>query len=195
MIWEELLQIRPIGVTDDFFDLGGHSLLAVRLAARIEHQLGTSLALSELLLGSTIEELAARLREPVRPHEASSLIHLGTSGPGLPLFLVHPIGGGVFCYNALTRRLDGTRAVLGLQARGLDGDAEPEADLARMASRYVDAILAEYPQGPYLLGGWSMGGIVALEMAMQLSAAGARGTAGLPDRLLVACSKAGPSCH
>ncbi len=191
-IWEELLQIRPIGVTDDFFDLGGHSLLAVRLAARIEHQLGTSLALSELLLGSTIEELAARLREPVRPHEASSLIHLGTSGPGLPLFLVHPIGGGVFCYNALTRRLDGTRAVLGLQARGLDGDAEPEADLARMASRYVDAILAEYPHGPYLLGGWSMGGIVALEMAMQLSAAGREVPHGLPDRLLVACSKAGP---
>ena len=64
-IWEDLLQIRPIGVTDDFFDLGGHSLLAVRLAARIEEQFGRSLALSDLLLGSTIEELAARIREPV----------------------------------------------------------------------------------------------------------------------------------
>ena len=61
-IWEELLQFRPIGVTDDFFDLGGHSLLAVRLAARIEEQFGRSLALSDLLKGSTIELLAARLR-------------------------------------------------------------------------------------------------------------------------------------
>ena len=57
-IWEDLLPIRPIGVTDDFFDLGGHSLLAVRLAARIEEQFGRSLALSDLLLGSTIEEMA-----------------------------------------------------------------------------------------------------------------------------------------
>ncbi len=184
VIWEDLLQIRPIGVTDDFFDLGGHSLLAVRLAARIEQQLGRSLALSELLLGSTIEELAARLREPVRSLGASPLIHIGASGPGQPLFLAHPIGGGVLCYNALARCLDGARAVLGLQASGLDGEAEPEADIARMASRYVDAILAEHPEGPYLLGGWSMGGIVAFEMAMQLSAAGRE----VPLVFLIDCS-------
>ena len=97
-IWEDLLQIRPIGVTDDFFDLGGHSLLAVRLAARIEEQFGRSLALSDLLLGSTIEELAARIREPVGSRTSSPLIDLGVSGPGRPLYLVHPIGGGVLCY-------------------------------------------------------------------------------------------------
>ncbi|HKM52053.1 MAG TPA: alpha/beta fold hydrolase, partial [Isosphaeraceae bacterium] len=172
VIWEDLLQVRPIGVTDDFFDLGGHSLLAVRLAARIEQKWGRSLALSDLLVGSTIEELASRLREPVKSRTVSSLIPLGASGAGQPLFLVHPIGGGVLCYNALARCLDGARAVLGLQAAGLDGEVEPEADLVHMASRYVDAVLAEHPEGPYLLGGWSMGGVVALEMAMQLSAAG-----------------------
>ena len=194
-IWEDLLQIRPIGVTDDFFDLGGHSLLAVRLAARIEQKWGRSLALSDLLMGSTIEELASRLREPVKSRAASSLIPLGTSGPGHPLFLVHPIGGGVFCYNDLARRLDGAHAVLGLQAAGLDGEVEPETDLVRMASRYVDALLAEHPEGPYFLGGWSMGGVVALEMARQLAAAGRE----VPLVFLIDCSAPVPrhasSCH
>ena len=96
-IWEDLLQIRPIGVTDGFFDLGGHSLLAVRLAARVEERFGQSLPLADLLLGSTIEELAARIREPIGSRATSSLIDLRVTGPGLPLYLVHPIGGGVLC--------------------------------------------------------------------------------------------------
>ena len=172
-IWEELLQFRPIGVTDDFFDLGGHSLLAARLAARIEEQFGRSLALSDLLKGSTIELLAARLEEPVVSRGGSPLVDLGATGPGLPLILVHPIGGGILCYNALARCFDGTRNVLGLEADGLEGEAAPETDLVRMASRYVDALRLERPRGPYLLGGWSMGGIVAFEMARQLAAVGA----------------------
>ncbi len=134
-IWEDLLQVRPIGVTDDFFDLGGHSLLAVRLAARIEEQFGRSLALSDLLLSSTIEELAAQIREVVGSRVASPLVNLGASGPGWPLYLVHPIGGGIVCYNSLASGFDGTRGVLGLQAAGYEGDEEPETDLARMASR------------------------------------------------------------
>ncbi len=171
-IWEDLLQIHPIGIKDDFFELGGHSLLAVRLAARIEDRFGRSLALSDLLLGSTIEELAARIREAAPSPGSTSLVNLGATGPGRPLYLVHPIGGGVLCYNALAREFDGTRAVLGLQAAGYEGDDEPETDLVRMASRYVDSLRADRPGGPYILGGWSMGGIVAFEMANQLVAAG-----------------------
>ncbi len=171
-IWEDLLQVRPIGVTDDFFDLGGHSLLAVRMAARIEEQFGRSPALSDLLLGATIEELAARLREPVGSKRRSPLVDLGATGPGRPLVLVHPIGGGVLCYNDLARCFDGIRPVLGLQAAGLDDEEKPETDLVRMAARYVEALREELPHGPYFLAGWSMGGIVALEMAAQLVAAG-----------------------
>ncbi len=171
-IWEDLLQKRPIGVTDDFFDLGGHSLLAVRLAARIEEQFGRSLALSDLLLSSTIEELATQIREVVGSRVVSPLVNLGASGSGWPLYLVHPIGGGVICYSSLARGFDGARAVLGLQAAGYEGDEEPETDLVRMASRYVDVLRADRPGGPYILGGWSMGGIVAFEMAIQLAAAG-----------------------
>jgi amino acid adenylation domain-containing protein len=187
-IWEELLQIRPIGVTEDFFDLGGHSLLAVRLAARIEDQFGRSPALSDLLLGATIEDLAARLRGPNGPERWSSLVDFGVSGLGRPLVLVHPIGGGVLCYNALARCLDGTRQVLGLQAAGLEGEETPETDLVCMASQYVEALRARLPDGPYFLGGWSMGGIVALEMASQLIAAGHD----VPLLFLIDCSVPAP---
>ncbi|MGP0067609.1 MAG: amino acid adenylation domain-containing protein [Isosphaeraceae bacterium] len=187
-IWEDLLPIRPIGVTDDFFDLGGHSLLAVRLAARIEEQFGRSPALSDLLLGATIEDLAARLREPIGSKRRSLLVDLGATGPGRPLVLVHPIGGGILCYNALARSFDGARPVLGLQAAGLDDEEQPETDLVRMASRYIEALLEERPDGPYFLGGWSMGGIVALEMAAQLVAAGHE----VPMVVLIDCSVPAP---
>ena len=155
-IWEELLQFRPIGVTDDFFDLGGHSLLAVRLAARIEERFGRSLALSDLLKGSTIELLAARLLEPVVSKGGSPLIDLGAAGPGQPLILVHPIGGGILCYNALARCLDGARNVLGLESDGLESEAERETDLVRMASRYVEALRLLYPADPisWAAGRW-----------------------------------------
>jgi amino acid adenylation domain-containing protein len=171
-IWEELLQMRPIGVTDDFFDLGGHSLLVVRMAARIEERFGRSIALSDLLKGSTIEALAARLEAPIAASCASSVVDLGARGPGRPLILVHPIGGGVICYRALARSFDGKRDILGVEAYGLEGEGALESDLVRMASRYVEALQHERIQGPYILGGWSMGGVVAFEMAAQLAAAG-----------------------
>jgi thioesterase domain-containing protein len=183
-IWEDLLRVRPIGVTDDFFDLGGHSLLAVRLAARIEERFGRSPALSDLLLGATIEDLAARLRGPTGSASRSLVVDLGSTGPGRPLVLIHPIGGGVLCYNALARRLDGTRPVLGLQAPGFEDEEAPETDLVRMASRHVEALREKMHTGPYFLGGWSMGGIVALEMAGQLAAAGHD----VPLVLLIDCS-------
>jgi amino acid adenylation domain-containing protein len=183
-IWEDLLQVRPIGVTDDFFDRGGQSLLAVRLAARIEERFGRSIALSDLLKGSTIEALAARLGEPVGSHSRSSLVDLGASGPGRPLVLVHPIGGGILCYSTLARCLDGTRAVLGLQAAGLENESDHETDLVGIAARYVEALRAERLLGTYVLGGWSMGGVVAFEMARQLAAAGHE----VPLVFLIDCS-------
>ncbi len=186
-IWEDLLQVRPIGVTDDFFDLGGHSLLAARLAARIEERFGRSIALSDLLKSSTIEALASRLSDAVKSPAVLPVVDLGAAGAGAPLFLVHPIGGGILCYRGLARCFDGVRGVLGLQALGLEGDTEPETDLVRMASRYVDALRIARPEGPYFLGGWSMGGVVAFEMARQLTAEGQE----VPLVFLIDCSVPG----
>jgi amino acid adenylation domain-containing protein len=170
-IWEDLLGAAgpagpPIGVRDDFFALGGHSLLAVRLVARIEQSLGSSLPVAALLRSPTVEGLAALLRDGAEPSRGP-LVELA-AGPRdrYPLFLVHPVGGEVLAYLPLARDLAAERSVYGLQASG------ESRTLEEMAAAYLDAMRAVQPTGPYRLGGWSLGGVVAFEMARQLEAAG-----------------------
>ncbi|WP_430539136.1 alpha/beta fold hydrolase [Lysobacter enzymogenes] len=165
-IWEDLLKISPVGVRDDFFDLGGHSLLAVRLMAQIEKALGRALPLAALFEGATVEKLAARLGETIAP-PPGPLVAIQPEGSGRPLFFVHPAGGNVLCYADLAKRLGGQRPFYGLQSSFSD-PAAPLDRIEDMAARYLDAILAVQPAGPYLLGGWSMGAIVAYEIAQQL---------------------------
>jgi amino acid adenylation domain-containing protein len=98
-----------------------------------------------------------------------------TSSPKLataPLFLVHPPGGIVSCYQALAHHLGHDQPLYGIRARGLFGEEEPPSRLDTMAREYVEAIRQVQPQGPYHLGGWSLGGVVALEMAQQLKGDG-----------------------
>jgi amino acid adenylation domain-containing protein len=163
-IWEEILDARPVGVQDDFFARGGHSLLAVRLAARIKSELGRDVALAALLEGATIERLAALLRHQA-PSVSSPLVKIQSAGSGEPLFCVHPVGGSVFCYLDVARRLG--RPVYGFQAAGLEAGEEAVRDVARMAARYCEVLATAQPEGPCHLAGWSMGGVVAWEMARQ----------------------------
>jgi amino acid adenylation domain-containing protein len=165
-LWEELLGVGPVGVRDDFFALGGHSLLAVRLVARVRERLGRTIPLNTFLQKSTVEELAAELRRGDGAARRQALVPIRTEGEGAPLFLVHPVGGNVLCYAGLARQLG--QPVYGLQVP--DGEA-PET-LEEMAARYIEAIRAVRPSGPWRLGGWSMGGVVAFEMARQLAEAG-----------------------
>ncbi|HVU68310.1 MAG TPA: amino acid adenylation domain-containing protein, partial [Ktedonobacteraceae bacterium] len=170
-IWEECLQLHPIGVNENFFELGGHSLLAVRLLSRIQKHFSRQLPLSALFQGATIEQLAALLRQqPGMP--ASVLVEMQPRGSKPPLFLMHPTGGNVLCYAALTRSLGEEQPVYALQARGLQGEETPLTEVEKMAALYIQAIHARQPEGPYLLGGWSSGGLLALEMAQQLQARG-----------------------
>ena len=169
-IAEDVLNVRPIGPDDDFFDLGGHSLLAVRLLSRVEAGFGVRVELADLLRGPTIENLARLVREPGEGMAWSPLVTLAEGG-GAPLFLVHPVGGGVVCYSELARALGG-RPVYGLQARGLDGGGAPLERVEDMAALYLDAVRTRQPSGPYHLAGWSMGGVVAFEMARRLRGQG-----------------------
>jgi thioesterase domain-containing protein/acyl carrier protein len=173
-IWEEVLGVRPVGVRDNFFELGGHSLLAVRLFAVIEKRLGRKLPLTTVFQGATVEHLASLLRQQAKPGPQSSLVAIKSDGSKRPLFLVHPAGGHVFPYVHLAHYLGPDQPCYGLQARGLEKGEEPHTRIEDMAAYYIEALRTVQPAGPYLLGGWSMGGVVAFEMAQQLHAQGQR---------------------
>ncbi|RKH60419.1 non-ribosomal peptide synthetase [Corallococcus aberystwythensis] len=165
-IWEEVLGVHPIGVRDNFFELGGHSLLTLRLQSAIHSRLGRSLPVTALFQNATVEHLASLLRGAT-PWTPRVVLQKGQEGVR-PFFCVHAVGGNVVPYAELARALGPAQPFHGLQARGLDG-AEPPCDsIPEMAALYVRAVREVQPHGPYLLGGWSMGGSVAWEMAHQL---------------------------
>jgi amino acid adenylation domain-containing protein len=171
-IWAEVLGVERVGIQEDFFDLGGHSLLAVRLFARIEQELGTSLPLSSLFQGPTIEHLARLIGQPAPAAPRSSLVPIQPNGSKLPFFWIHRQFGDVLCYADLARHLGPDQPCYGLEARGLDASEEPFNRVEDMAEHYIGQILAVQPEGPYALGGLCGGGTVAFEMARQLHARG-----------------------
>ncbi len=170
-IWESLLGTSPIGVTDNFFELGGHSLIAVRLMSRIQDRFDRELPLATLFQQATIELLAQVLRHQQVTLPRSSLVEI-RGGVATPLFFVHPVGGTVLCYQRLALLLSPDQAVYGLQARGLFTEEESGSRIEEMAADYVKALRVVQPNGPYLLGGHSVGGVIAFEMSQQLQKRG-----------------------
>src|ERR1700730_18253644 len=171
-LWKEVLGIGTIGVRDNFFELGGHSLAAVRLFALDGKTLGKRLPLAAVFRGATIEHLAALLRHQTKPASQSSLVAIQPDGSERPLFLIHPAGGQVFPYVHLAHHLGPYQPCYGLQAKGVEEGQDPHMRIEDMAAYYIEALQTVQPEGPYCLGGWSMGGTVAFEMAQQLLAQG-----------------------
>jgi len=171
-LWEGILRVRPIGLRDDFFELGGHSLAAAQLFSEIERLTGISLPLATLLRASTVRELAEILRKDRWAPNWSSLVPINPGGSQLPLFLVHGAEGNVILYRELARYLGPDQPVYGFQSRGLDGNGNLRATIEEMASDYINELVALQPSGPYRLGGYCLGGAIALEMAHQLQAKG-----------------------
>ncbi len=162
---------RAVGTDEDFFDIGGDSLRAVQLLGALDAEFDRRLPLSALLTDSTVAGLARAMGTHALD-TGSLLVPLQTGGSGAPLFCIHPMGGHVFCYSDLALALQGRRPVFGLRAQGIEGEAEPHEDIETMASYYIELIKTVQPRGPFALCGWSMGGMVALEMARQLRAGG-----------------------
>ncbi|MVN75042.1 amino acid adenylation domain-containing protein [Hymenobacter sp. HMF4947] len=171
-IWQEHLGGGVISVSDNFFELGGHSLIAVRVMLRLEQETGKRLPLAILFEHPTVEKLAAVLQLDSNAISWDSLVPIKPQGTKTPLYIVHGAGLNVLLFNAISKNMDAEQPVYGLQAKGLDGREEPLDSIEAMAAHYVAAIRATNPAGPYALAGYSFGGIIAFEMAKQLTAAG-----------------------
>jgi amino acid adenylation domain-containing protein len=165
-IWAELLKVERIGIHDNFFELGGHSLLAFRLMTIIKNRLDRDLPLASLFQDPTIVGLAKFLEKPVETPSSSILVPIQAKGSREPFFCMHPVGGQVICYAGLARELGTDQPIYALQSP--NHSQSPVGTIEEMACLYIREIRRIQPCGPYRLGGWSMGGLLAFEMAHQL---------------------------
>ncbi len=166
-LWENLFGFSPIGLQDDFFQLGGNSLHAARLVAKIRALTGRDLPLESFLYAPTIERLALLIRAG-HTVSSSTLVTLREGRRERPLFIAHSMSGTMLELWALTREMGCHCAVYGIQGRGLREGEVANSRVEDMAADYIMQIRSVQPHGPYALAGFSMGGLIAFEIAQQL---------------------------
>ena len=171
-IWEDVLKVNPIGVQDNYFDLGGYSILAVRLFSEIRKAFGIELPLATLYSAPTVESLAAVLAKNGEGALWSSLVPIRRAGSKPPFYFVSGVGGGVLVFRDLALYLGDDQPVYALQPKRPGENERYPTSIEEMASQYVEDVLAQQPAGPYYIGGYSLGGFIAFEMAQQLTRAG-----------------------
>ncbi|XSG77181.1 type I polyketide synthase [Herpetosiphon llansteffanensis] len=173
-LWGAVLGVPMIGIHDNFFELGGDSLLALQVATHLAEKVHTNLGVRSLFEAPTIAELAQLIEAQTAPQasQQSSLVRLQPQGQAAPFFCIHPMSGMANVYAGLAQLLGTQRPFYGIQAFGLEHPETPLNDVKVMAQRYLSDIRNVQPQGPYLLGGWSMGGSIAFEIASHLVAQG-----------------------
>src|ERR1051326_1352100 len=167
-IFAEVLKSKQVGADDDFFELGGHSLLAVRLLMQIERRTKKKLPLAAIFQHSSPAALAELFREPVISRAPVVEMKKGTSG--LPLFFLPGAGGSASVLLDLARHLPPDDPFFVLQDPAFDESDAGKDSIEAMAAEYIECVQQKQPAGPYLLGGWSVGGLIAFEMARQLRA-------------------------
>jgi amino acid adenylation domain-containing protein len=167
-IWVEVLDVNSVSINDNFFNIGGHSLASVRMFAKVEAEIGVKLPISMIFTSSTIRSMAQTIRENNKSHLWQCIVPLKPEGVKPSLFCVHTVSCMLGEYNSLVKCLNIRQSIYGIQPVGLDGSDPPLESIEAMAAHYVKEIRAFQPQGPYLLMGYSSGGIIAYEMARQL---------------------------
>jgi amino acid adenylation domain-containing protein len=167
-IWEEILEIKGIGIHENFFEIGGDSLSAVKLFAMIKKQFEKTLPLAILYTESTIEQLSKRIENHKTQSPFASLIPLHRSGQGDPLIVMPSLFGELMYAKPLVDALDAKIPVLGLQPNLISENQVFFKDFRRTAFEYTKILRSQYPHGPYSLIGYSYGGLLAFEIARQL---------------------------
>ncbi|WP_316736908.1 non-ribosomal peptide synthetase [Pedobacter aquatilis] len=171
-IWKEILGIDNLKADDDFFELGGHSLLAVKVMVAIEKSTGKRLPLATLFNNSTIEKLARQLSDEKPEFCWDALVPIKTKGSKTPIFLIHGGGLNILLFKSISNYFDDDQPVYGLQALGLNHPTDVPQTMNEIAKRYVKEILEVYPNGPYAIAGYSLGGFIAFEIAKELKSLG-----------------------
>jgi acetoacetyl-CoA synthetase len=169
-IWERMLGCSPIQPDDDFFELGGNSLMVARMLAEVHRITGRELALTAVLQAPTISQLS-RMIDDAAWAAPAPLVQL-RPGTGRPFFMVHSMSGTFLELWAVLRVMDTRRPVYGLQARGLESGQHPHVRVSDMAADYIRLMRGVQANGPYDIGGYSFGGLVAFDIAQQLHRAG-----------------------
>jgi amino acid adenylation domain-containing protein len=169
-LWRTVLDIPYVGINDDFFAVGGNSLLAVQLISKINQAFKTRLTVSWILENKTIKLQALQLRqnETIMP-PYNPVISFNTAGSKTPVFLVHPGLAGAEAYRELAKYLDKDIPLYALDSYNLNGGNAFLKTIEMIASQYCECIQNTKIKGPYVLGGWSLGGVIAYEMAQQLT--------------------------
>lgn len=170
-IWQRVLQLSSVGIDDNFFDLGGDSALALELFHEIALACGRELPPVMIYHAPTIAGLAALLEQPTTPR-VPPLVQLKSGSGQPPVFIAHGLGGSVMDFYQIVKHIQTPHAIHGMQAKGIDGVEEPFDRIEDMARYSLDAVRQLQPHGPYFLIGFSLGGLVTLEMAQQLIAEG-----------------------
>lgn len=170
-IWESELGLTDLSIEDNFFELGGHSMIAVKVMSRIGKQTDTKLPIASLFEYPTIASLS-KLLDKTAHFKYRSLIPIKQTGSKLPIYLVHGGSLNILLYKNLEPFLSEDQPLYGIQALGLDGDLSHLSTMESIVKRYLEELLEQNPNGPYILIGYSYGGIVVFEMARQLMAMG-----------------------
>ena len=170
-IWQRVLRQPSVCLDDNFFDLGGDSALALEMFNEIARVCGREMPPVTIYQAPTIIDLAALLEQPTTPRfPPLVLLKPGPDQP--PVFMAHGLGGTAMDFFQIVKHAHSERSIYGMQAKGIDGVDAPFDRIEDMAQFHLDAIREVQPHGPYLLIGYSLGGLVALEMAQRLLAKG-----------------------
>ncbi|RFT61530.1 non-ribosomal peptide synthetase, partial [Bacillus clarus] len=167
-IWQDLLQIEDVHVNDDFFDRGGHSLLVIKLISKIREKFGKEIKVSALIKNPTVEGIACLIRDNHDMAKSLSVMVPLQESEKRPFFCVHPFMGNVFCYIQLARLLKDHCSFYGLQNPLVEKEGMDGLTLSEVVQLYIKEMKQVQSEGPYRLGGWSLGGAIAYEIATML---------------------------